>query len=545
MYFDTTASGNGIINRSWNYTSAIGNINNEGTVSGFNHNTSNAYNNPDNPMNHTSFSGNGIASFGRGSSASIDNVFNSGIITGFNLNFSNALNVSNGFNGNGILIGATGSPGFLNDINNTGIISGYDNFLSEKLSGNAIILNNGIIKNINNNGLLKSSNYAIFGNFETAINNGVIAAKNITNTNPIINNGVQITLNADPSLGVSIITNGTGGTTQIDGVNKTIVNATVSGTDSSITSSDSKLDAKKDLIINGAGVEKGALVVGSEFTLDDSIINGYNSAVYLENNSNFIANNTTFNGGGLKNDVAVIKGDATNNSLTLNGNSIINGAVDLGDGDDSLALGTSSIAKNLSNLNILHDITGFESINTNGNITLFETINITGANNININDGNLLLRVNPNIKDASGKIIGHALYGNSGTLTNTDGYLVIGLNGLGENSVISTGGTTITPSIDNNYWEDSDRLVTNSLVLDAKLDSNGDINITVFESLPIIPQHLKDPVLYQELNKIYQSIVSAGEIGILANTTLLQGKTYEEALGGLLTILDQIYANNP
>ena len=54
-----------------------------------------------------------------------------------------------------------------------------------------------------------------------------------------------------------------------------------------------------------------------------------------------------------------------------------------------------------------------------------------------------------------------------------------------------------------------------------------------------------DSVLYEKLNKIYQSIITAGEIEKLEKTTLLENKTYTESLGELLTILDQMYANNP
>ena len=177
------------------------------------------------------------------------------------------------------------------------------------------------------------------------------------------------------------------------------------------------------------------------------------------------------------------------------------------------------------------------------------------------------------------------MYGNNGMLTSNGGNLVIGLNGLGEGAIISMGGTTITPDTNDNWWKDTDHIKTNSLVLDGKLSADGkDINITVLESIPLAPSIPIPPIdpqppinppvdppakpeppinppvdppvnpqppitidslLYEKLNKIYQSIVSAGEIENLANTTLLEDKTYTESLGGLLTILDQMYANNP
>ena len=633
-YYDRTMSGNGIVVanslREGN-KSIINEIINNGVISGFNINNSTTIDSG--KWNHNSGSGNGIfisSLFKAESSSLLKNVLNNGIISGFSINdfepeVEGSLRAHSGV-GNGI--STFGQYNEIKNVINVGVISGYDNKnFSLNQFGNIVrpSVGNGIsigdrrglndgIETIINNGLIKGSNSAIRGDFNEVINNGILAgqiptvssvglesSKDTINTSDVINKGVLITLIKDnPEDGISKIVNGTGGITQIDGIDKTIVNAPISGTDSSITST--ALTSNKNIIVNGAGISKGALVVNSNFTLDDSIINGYNSAVYLENDSNLVATNNTFNGGGLKNDVAVIKGSDGNNSLTLNGNSTVNGKIELGAGDDSLVishgiqingslnggvgndsliLGTSTVAKNSSNLNILHDISNFESINTNGDITLFETTKITGANEININDGNLLLRVNPTVKDDTGKIIGHALYENNGTLTNTNGNLVIGVNGTGENSVISMGGTTIDPSINNNnYWEDSDRLITNSLVLDAKLDSNGDINITVLEALPIIPQPPTEPenpqpptyispTLYTKLNKIYKSIVSAGEIGKLANTTLItnvNGDSYletvnnsqatraimsidekspKESLAQLLTILDQIYANNP
>ena len=87
--------------------------------------------------------------------------------------------------------------------------------------------------------------------------------------------------------------------------------------------------------------------------------------------------------------------------------------------------------KTMPNLNILYNISNFENINTNGNITLFETVKITGANDITLESGNLVLRVDPTVT-IDGKVTGHALYGNNGMLTSNGGNLVIGLNGLGE-----------------------------------------------------------------------------------------------------------------
>ena len=340
----------------------------------------------------------------------------------------------------------------------------------------------------------------------------------------------------------------------------------------------------------------------------NTIINGYEIALKMEAGNGFKGNNIVFNGGGIGNindngtsgDIKddyleytnVIEGDAGTNEITLNGDSIINGSVDLGHGDDTLllanttqingtlngglgigdtlGLGQNTTSKVTTNLNVLHDVSGFETINANGDITLFETTNITDAANINLETGNLTLRVNPTIMNGAGNIIGHSLYGNNGTLTSIDGNLIIGLNGIGENAIVGMGMSQITAGIDSNYQK-TDKLITNSLVLDATLLPDGNVLIGVLDYLPPInppvtpPGPVNPPTtvngpLYEKLNQVYKSIVSAGEIGVLANTTLINtgmGNSYletinggiassrDEALGELLIILDQMYANNP
>ena len=590
------ASGNGISVYSDSLWGNIGNanmddINNSGIISG----TSNSR-----------FSGNGIFFMGNSDNiVQINGINNSGIISGT----SNSTSSGNDMTGNGIFTRNNNTLNSIEEINNSGIISGTSmgNNLNNLNSGNGINVFNykpvAKMGNINNSGIIKGTNQSVKGTFTSLINNGILAGKDIVDTgNLYTNNGITITLNADNSRNIASISNGTGVEVTLgDGSTKQIINGNKNsaGTDSSllIVGGDGK-----DMIINGAGVEKGALTIDTnrEFIISDSIVNGYNTALYLENDSKITATNTIFNGGGLKNDVAVIRGSEGNNDITLLGNSIINGSVDLGNGDDTLllanttqingalnggtggegekgdvlGLGKNTTTKISTNLNVLHNISGFETINTNGDVTLFETITVTDAANISLESGNLTLRVDPT-KTLDGKVIGHALYGNTGNLSSTGGNLVVGLNGLGVDTIVSMGGTTITPETNDSWWKDSDHIKTNSLVLDGKLSADGsDINITLKEnipldpstpviplipldpSIPVIPLIPLDPsipvdppvidgVLYEKLNQVYKSIASSGEIGTLAKTTLLDDKTYNESLGGLLTALDQIYANNP
>ena len=607
--FGRSTVGNGISSDSLRggSSSSIKNITNSGNISG------NVVNSGGSILDKNS--GNGISSYSFRSNSSIGNVTNSGNISGNVVNSDGSILDKNSGNGISSYSFNNISNSTIGNIINSGNISGNvvdsNGNILDKNSGNGISsdsLSGKTIGNIINSGLIKGSNQAIKGDFSSLNNYGILVGETIVDLGANLNNnGIMITLKTDNSGEISTIGNGTGGeVTLADGNKKTVMNGTVTGKDSSLLSSD--LTGVDNLIINGAGVDKGALVIDQNTTLTGSIVNGYNTAVYLEGTNKLTATDTIFNGGGFKNDIAVIKGNSGDNEISLNGTSIINGSVNLGDGNDTLlldnttqingvlngglgnndtlGLGQNITTKTTTNLNILHNISGFETINTNGNVTLFETVKITDADSINLESGNLTLRVDPTKVDTDGKVTGHALYENTGTLNSTGGNLVIGLNGLGKNAIVSMGGTTITQNTNDSWWKDSDHLTTNSLVLDAKLSADGkDVTITVKESLPLgpstpviplIPLEPSTPVipliplepstpivnaeLYNKLNEVYKSIVSSGEIGVLAKTTLIDfvagdsyletvngstGKTFEESLGGLLTVLDQIYANNP
>lgn len=123
------------------------------------------------------------------------------------------------------------------------------------------------------------------------------------------------------------------------------------------------------------------------------------------------------------------------------------------------------------------------------------------------------------------------------------------------------GETSINPSLDTNYIDTDKLIVTNSIILDAKLikDTNGkEISIEVLDKLPIDPTSIKSE-LYEDLNISYISIIESGEAEKLANTTYYDiiskktlsrattppSKTYDEAMVGLFEILSQLNNNTP
>ncbi|MHA5067684.1 autotransporter domain-containing protein [Cetobacterium somerae] len=426
--------------------------------------------------------------------SNIENINNSGLISSVVEGVGSTI----GFYVNGSKENANAV--FIEKFLNNGVISGY----ADAGSGKGLYISNSTpyqniqdaIKTIINNGLIKGNETGIFtyqlNPSNIYLNNGILAGKAPSEGVNFTNNGLKIFL--DSNGGINKIEIGNGG--NVDG--KEIVNGTLSGNDSFTLASQLKIN--DNIIINGAGTLKGSLVVDNDSTLYNTIINGYNTALFLEDNTNFVGSNIIINGGGVKNNVAVVKGSDGENSLKLLGDSIVNGNLELengndnlvvsntvqlngsldgGLGEDNLNLGEKKVTD--TKLNIFQKINNFENILTNGSVVLFETSKITGAKDIVLETGDLTLRIDPT-KTLNGKIIGHALYENEGTLSSTGGDLIIGLNGLGENATISMGKLSLKPDINNKWWRESDHLKTNSLVLDAQL-KDGDVFITTKKNL--------------------------------------------------------------
>lgn len=492
----------------------------------------------------------------------IDDITNNGILQGEGKIIGPSSSSSS--SGNGVVIG-----GYFNSmVNNNGSILGYievdtqNNTCSE--SGSGLVLQEITNGQIINDGVIAGNKFAI--NIKNSIGNGkiynkgILAGENILNgidtgAIPGDNNGIFILLDSDTN--IKQIINGSG--------DNNIINGTISVNDSSTQFS--TLPKSKDVIINGAGVSKGALIIAEEAVLENSIVNGYKTALYVENNNSFTGSNIIFNGGGVKGDTAVIKGDSGNNTITLSNNSIINGFTDLGDGDDKLNLdvttqingdldggaGTgdilsiagSSITKANNNLNMLYDIKGFETININNgaNVTLYETTKVSDANKINIEGGSQLnLRVDPTIKTGN-LYTGHALYNNgnsakleiSGELSkiidsdyvdnkftatedgqkNYDKVSILNIitNGLGKNSIIDFGNVNFNTE---NLWVKTDSILNNAMVNDSKVTISAEKDIFEIikkvENTPTNPDNSsKNENLYVKLNEIYKGIYTGDE----------------------------------
>ncbi len=620
-------------------------------------------------------SGNGIVLISNGNSltrvpvqgTTIGILSNDGIISGKYESEQQPINKIgyNVTNGNGMLIESYDLT--LEGILNNGVISGYSNEVIDYLrngiytSGNGIfivdsyappLVRDAVTSSIKNYGLIKGANKGIQSlNGNILVDNYGVIAGSVDSDGTITNKGVLSRIDTSGNIVESEVAE----STSIDG--KNIINGTTTGVINNTTgtiSGDiyvdaSNLSTKENLIINGTGTTTGALNVNEDVSLEGSIINGYNTAVYVNSGKSFTGNNVTFNGGGLYNDIPVIKGDSGDNKVEILGNSIINGDVDLGAGADSLLVsngtqingdlfggegidslqlgnGIHNESHPLNNydsngdgvidkgdwrgLAVYNSISEFENINVGGSVTLYETAKINGDTNIHIGaGGSLNLRIDPTKKDLAGRVIGHALYSEGNKTITTEkhepganiedywqngnkgnflkgGTLNIITNGLGIGGVIAMseipvtrdttniGSTVLDPSKENLYVRTDSIIHSATVYKEGDVASYattqaqvGDIKVTVNPDILVVPPNpdppIKPPVYsgprYNQLNRIYKSLIANGDnINAIYPTTSItllseylnypvqsESTITDMALGNLLTLLNEIYTASP
>ena len=658
---DIVFNGSGIIITSTSNLENLIDITNSGIISGNASITENASITGNTSIIGTNISGNGNGVVATSNLESLINITNSGIISGN----ASIIGTDINSNGNGVVITINLESLTNTGVISGGIIyplleEGNSIHILD-MSGNGIVreyINNNIV----NNGIIKGSTSAIAAQSISGavINNGILAGREIfsnsyeihmfettnsilqeINLNTItptteINNGIYVKLESETSerndgnatgnvkvdsSGNPIIEEieiGTGGKVTLeDGSEKTIINGSTTGEKTisetilnkesddkmDIYLSSSNLDTTSNVIINGTGIEKGALVVDSETTLTDSIVNGYNTGVYLEQGK-FTAINTTINGGGLKNDVAVLKGDENGNIVEILGTSVINGKVELGAGEDSLTIGNSvqingdldggigedtlklgdkELAKTESNLNIYHNINDFENIVFEGDTTLYETSSITGTTNIEIKSGTQVnLRVDSSVQDSDGTYKTHALFnstsdqliikGDKDKITEEDfnednnfvveeneseeGYDKVSIlnlvtNGLGREAIIDLGNVKIEDTV----WVKTDSIINQATKNET--EDGTTITIEAEKDLFSINKEFAEEKYYLELNEIYKGIHSSNDDNFNALNSIITGTltdvnkgdyttiTDKQQMATLLAYLKQVYTETP
>ena len=553
---NTSNSSYGIYNE---LSSKIGNITNNGLITA------------------TTGSGNSYGIYNYGTMGNITN--NGLIITGDGYD-SGICNTSNyggsssemgNITNNGLIKGETNgiyNSGTMGDITNTGIIYGSTN----------AVKNSGTIGSFNNYGLL------ISGSTNVVDGISIVAYSDAGGQNKINNYGLAFTADGSGSYenhgasdanhnfgktwGVTIdgavykirnveadVNSSGGAITNIksfkieggklyEGINYDSTNASISGNEINDSNSTS------NVILNG--IENTLKVVGTgNNILTNSIINAYGTAVEFDNaGGSLTLSGTTIN---IKDDGTsyVIAGGSGDDTLTLKNGTTINGIIDGGTGNDTLNFG-SAVTRAVANdgINIQHSISGFEKMNINTNVTLFEKtiaadgsvadLQVTGVTDVTIGaNGVLTLRID----SANGNT--HALStGNTGTIKSENGgKLLLALNGAGLRETISFGNLTLDESLvtayDGEYQEDVTFETTSVFHSVKRTSGTNEVEIEAKKNLPSRASG-SDELPYEKLNKIYQSLCSP-----LVNGLENFNVDDDEKLSTFLGYLNDIYVGNP
>ncbi|RGJ22377.1 autotransporter outer membrane beta-barrel domain-containing protein [Fusobacterium varium] len=547
-------------------------------------------------------------------SGTIGIINNFGISTGL-ASAKNLYGIWNGKNGiieiinnSGIFIGrGTKGYGIWNDggtigeqanpekgINNMGVIYGQKHAINRE---------SGTINNLNNYGIL------VNGSSDAVINGQVINNKN---HGLIIQNG-----------GEGTITVGNGGNENIlfyDKDGKEVKRKMTIENKNDATGADSFKGNQTNKILNA--LKDTYKVTGSNDKVAGSIINAYGTAVVFGDagNNNQLTLSGTIVNGGIDGSAAILGNDNTtngdnlilqsgtvqytdgskgiqntivngnidmgkgNDTLTIGDGTIVNGTLDGGDDTDTLNFGISGAKSNSSEsegVRILHNITGFENMNINTNVTLYEktigtdgketALKVTGVEEINIKAGGVLnLRIDSQtIKN--GRYEGHALFGNTGLKINGDisqlpdgkteieeiegekynvGVFNLVTNGLGINSIIAMDGITLNE----NLFVKTNSILDKATIIKNPSGSEKEGDIKIEGKQDIFEMYVDKSKRYIKLNEIYKGIYSseAENFNALKDILTLSGAggdytsvTYKDQLARLLSYLSNIYTETP
>ena len=409
---------------------------------------------------------------------------------------------------------------------------------SFEFSGGGTEYDNSILNGMNNTLKISGANVnrevkgSIINAYETAISFDDANQKNLTLSGTIVNGGIKkgtVAIQGSEGADTLILQSGEitykEGETKKTGSQNTIVNG-----DIDMGNGENSITLKTDTIVNG------------------NITTGENNDTLIIE-SGAISNGNIFMG----------KGDDT---LTIGSGAIINGILNGTEDTTSSPITTLATEKNTLNFGtvdssseeetrVFYDIYNFENININSKVTFYEKtadtdgkvkdLEVTGAKEIKIGaDGTLTLRIDATEKgslDDDGKIVGHALYKNVGTISSTGGKLLLSLNGAGNEETISFG----------------DLILDESLVTQDKAENKEDITFDTTSKFHTIERgestdnevkivlrwNLPDYLKYTQLNKIYQSIASVEDL--IGNFNVDD----DEKLSIFLAYLNDIYAGSP
>ena len=339
----------------------------------------------------------------------------------------------------------------------------------------------------------------------------------------------------------------------------------------------------KKYVLNG--ITNTLKVSGENNKLNNSIVNAYETAVVMGDNSMLTLDNTVVNGG-MKADptdpdgkiISTVNIECNGSALTIKGNSVINTkadgvAITVGGNNNAVVLEGNAIVNgkmeatgkdNILDLNgtgkygmnMHYDISGFEKMAIDNNVTFSEDMKVTGTKTVAVEGTGIL---NLRLKKAEGVPLAadsaitipkatHAFSGNGemtieGSSKEEAGTLNFITNGIGREILVDMEDIALkNMKIKASSIIDTARFEGNDIHLGAGSDLGGIVNPKVNK--------------YNSLNKIYKSIYSSREENIDGLRDILSmtylGKNYdfnnatdEEQLANLLTYLNSIYSGTP
>lgn len=415
----------------------------------------------------------------------INTLENSGEIQGIRVSSDKLIQVKGIYN-NGIISGEGIKIDSLNygveDIDNIGVIRGKENAISARENGT-------LLDGINNFGLL--------------IGKAPISNK----TTNEINNGLKISLDDSGEVIKIESENKNGVTVDYKGTTYTVINIEISENSTNTIGIEKLSEKNSNLILNGVD---NTLTVDESFTLNDSVVNAYKTAIKIQGDTLFSGNNIVVNGGGLNGETAVISGDENNNTLNLSGNTVINGNIDLGSGKDKLVFGafdgTTTYSTNNS-VNINSNISGVENIEVNQDVNISQESKISGIEKITIgSSGNLTLGLKDN-----GEKLEHALTESGATIVGTGvegtGNLVFNTENIGKEAIIDMTGVKLENV---SVKTDSDLYgVTNTDGEDFKVTVEGSLSGVIGNGSQngdiVLPEG------YERLEGVFQGVTSSSD----------------------------------
>ena len=619
IYGNSLNKSSGIHNES---TGTIKEINNSGKIIGALANESRGIWNTGNIneiKNRGIIYGNGNRGFGIfGNGGIIKNIENSGLIVGVGNNGEGygISNYNNYFGGPieklentgkimGISVNSSGygvggiNPGSepINPIDNLGMIIGKgksfgkglvsESAKGDKINNFGIIYGNAYAIDTNGIGGPAGNNYGLLLNKtegENVVNGATIDNVGI-GAPEIVNYGIVFKIKSDGKYDVSY---GYTGSEDIDvsmfskDRKMKVKNAATSETGSDSFSKNSY----ENSIVNG--ITDTILISGTGNTIKGSVVNAYTSAIKFDNSedNSLIISGSIINGG-LDDDGIAIKGSSKDDELILESgevefedgtrekiNTVINGNIDLGDGDNkltlsggtiingeilsgkgeaSLILGKQSMTRDTVKDEIIvsNNIRGFDETSIYGNATIFDKTYVVKNDlsvaeekltaelgDITLENGSILTLKIDDTEKKNDKIIGHALYENTGSITSNGGKLLLDVGKLSDGSIVNFGKTELADSIKGNEINYSSSITLDSLSLlhDIEKLSSEDVLIRAKKELPTMPY--PDDMSYYQLNKVYKGILSTDQIKYFDVVS-------QENLSAFLGYLNDVYAGNP